>query len=392
MDSRLGGGDSLGVVERLDVGEVLGRKGSETGGVLVQKRDGIDRGASVEDTGELPSGPGVVPGEDVTSDAVLVTGTSRVSTGIPGGVPEAEHEGLDTVRETDVVLGGSTNSVTGDRSGLHLLDGDVPGGLAHKSALLVGDDGVVGPDTSLEEGDGSRGGVGGATDSRDLRVGSQVVGGEELGGGAHGEVDAHVVVGKGRGGEGNSGLPGEEERKREHELVGDTGVEAVEEDGILSVGGKGLDSGTDHGIVTSLLGSRDREGGPEIELRGLNLHGDEVVEGDGDLLDEIVHEVLNPEVLVSGGNGIAGGGGSDDGGGDLQPGLEEVISSTGDGDGPGVAEISGTGSRGEDNGNLGEPGGLDVLAHEVGDGILPTVKVGLEGVKGGKIDESRSDV
>ena len=385
MDSRLGGGDRLSVVERLDVGEVLGRKGSETGGVLIKKRDGIDRGASVEDTGELSHGPSVVPGENVTSSTRFVTCSSSVYRGVPGGVPEAEHEGFDTVGETDVVLGGSTNSVTGDRSGLHLLDGDISGGLSHKSTLLVGDNGVVGPDTSLEEGDGSRGRVCGATDSRDLSDGRLVEGGEELGGSAHGEVDAHVVVGKGRGGEGNSRLPGEEERKGKHELVGDTGVEAVEEDGILSVGGEGLDSGTNHGIVTSLLGSRDREGGPEIELRGLNLHGDEVVEGDGDLLDEIVHEVLNPEILEC-------RDWSDDGGGDLQPGLEEVISSTGDGDGPGVAEISGTGSRGEDNRDLREPGGLDVLSDEVGDGILPTIKVGLEGVKGGKIDESRSDV
>ena len=223
--------------------------------------------------------------------------------------------------ETDVVLGGSTNSVTGDRSGLHLLDGDISGGLSHKSTLLVGDNGVVGPDTSLEEGDGSRGRVGDSAGSSKFIVKIRFPCGEELGGSSHSEVDSHVVVRKSSGRKGDSRLPREEERKRKHQLVGNTGVQTMEEDGILTIGGEGLDSGTDHGIVTSLLGSRDREGGPEIELRGLNLHGDEVVEGDGDLLDEIVHEVLNPEILVSGGKGIAGGGGSDDGGGDLQPSL-----------------------------------------------------------------------
>lgn len=386
VDSRLGSRDALGVVEGLHVGEVLGRKGSKTSGVLVKEGDGVDRGGPVEVSGGLASEvPDVVPGEDVSTSTLGETSTGGVGSGVPGGVAKAEHKGLDTVGEPDVVLGGSTNREGGNGGGLHLLNGNVAGGLSHEGTLVVGDNGVVGPDARLEEGDGGRGGVGDTTGGGKLDKGEGVEGSKELGGSAHGEVDAHVVVRKGRGGEGNSGLPGEEERKRKHELVGHTGVKTVEEDGILSVGGGGLNTGTDHGIITSLLGGRDREGGPEVELGGLDLHGDKVVEGDGDLLDKVVHEVLDPEVLVV-------GGGRDNRGGDLQPSLEKVISSPGDGDRPGVSEVSGSGSRGEDNRDLGEPGGLHVLADEVGDGILTTVKVGLEGVKSGKIDESRCDV
>jgi len=111
-------------------------------------------------------------------------------------------------------------------------------------------------------------------------------------------VDAHVVVGKGGRGEGDSRLPGEEERKGEVELVGDTGVKSVKEDVVLSVGGKGLDTVSGHLLVSRLLGSGDGEGSPEIELSGLDLHSNKVVEGNSDLLHKVVHEVLNPEVLV----------------------------------------------------------------------------------------------
>ena len=62
MDSRLGGRNGLSMVERLDVGEVLGWKGSESGGVFVQKGDGVNRGTSGEYTFELSNGPSVVPG------------------------------------------------------------------------------------------------------------------------------------------------------------------------------------------------------------------------------------------------------------------------------------------------------------------------------------------
>ena len=167
--------------------------------------------------------------------------------------------------------------------------------------------------------------------------------------------------------------------------MGDGSVKSVKEDGILSISGKGLDTGSDHGVVSGLLGGRDGEGGPEVELGGLDLHGNKVVEGDGDLLDKVVHEVLDPEVLV-------GGSGGDDWGGDLEPGVEEVVSGTGHSHGPGVAEVSGSTSRGKDDRDLGEPGGFNVLSDEISDSIISTVKVGLEGIEGSKIDESRGDI
>jgi hypothetical protein len=379
-------GDGLGVVVRLHVGEVLTGDGSKTGGVLVEEGDVVDGGLAVEGTGGL-SGEvtAVVPGEKISTGTVEETSTGSVGGGVTGSLAKTEHERLDAVGETDVVLGGSTNGVAGDRGGLHLLDGNVPGGLAHKSTLLVGDNSVVGPDTSLEEGEGGRGGEGGRVGSSNLNIVGGVEGREELGGSAHGEVDAHVVVGKGSSGEGDSGLPGEEEGEGKLKAVGDGSVKSVKEDGILSVGGGGLDTGTDHGVVTGLLGGRDTEGGPEIELGGLDLHGNKVVEGDGDLLDKVVHQVLDPEVLV-----VSGGG--DDRGRDLQPGGEKVISGTGDSHRPGVSEIGSAGSGSEHDRDLGEPSGLDVLTDEVSDSILSTVKVGLEGVKGGKIDEGRSNV
>ena len=205
VHSRLGGRDGLSVVERLHVSEVLARDGTKTGGVLVQEGNRVDRGGSSELatslTGEVTD---VVPGEKISTSSVKETGTGSVGGGVSGSLSKTEHKSLDTVGESDVVLSGSTDGVTGDRGGLHLLDGNVPGGLSHKSTLLVGDDGVVGPDSSLEEGDGGRSSVGGWVGSSDLSSGGGVERGKELSSSSHGEVDSHVVVWKGGGREGDS--------------------------------------------------------------------------------------------------------------------------------------------------------------------------------------------
>lgn len=387
VNSDLLSGDGLGMVVRLHV-RVVGRgNGSKTGGVLVQQRGVVNRGTTVEGSGKLSGGTGVVPGVKISSGSVDEPGSGSVGAGVAGAVPEGEHNGLDRVGVTDVVLGGSTNRETGDGGGLELLNTDITSGLSHKNTLLVGDDGVVGPDTGSGEGKGGRGTVTGGKDSRNLLdlSGVSVPRRDKTGSGAHDEVNAHVVVGKGGCGKGDSRLPGEEERKGKVELVGDTSVKSVKEDVVLSVGGKSLNTVSGHGLVTSLLGGRDRKGGPEIKLGGLDLHRDKVVESDGNLLDKVVHEVLDPEVLETRNGGH-------DGGSDLKPARQKVVSSTRDGDRPSVSEISISTGRGKDDGDLGEPGRLNVLTNKVSDSFITSVKVILERIKGSKIDESRCDV
>lgn len=385
VNSDLLSGNGLGVVVRLDVGVVGRGNGSKTRGVLVQQRGVVDRRTTVEGSGKLSSGTDVVPGVDVTTGSIGVSSSGSVGTGVTGAVPKGEHNGLDSVGVTDVVLGSSANRETGDGGGLELLNADITGGLSHKNTLLVGNDGVVGPDTGAGEGKSSGGAVSGTQSGGKLDKRCRVPRSDKTGSRAHDEVNAHVVVGKGGGGKGDSRLPGEEERKGKVELVRNTSVKSVKEDVVLSVGGKSLNTVSGHSLVTSLLGGGDGKGRPEIKLSRLDLHRDKVVESDGNLLDKVVHEVLDPEVLVP-------RSGSYNGGSDLKPARQKVVSRTRDGDRPGVSEISGSTGSSKDDGDLGEPGRLNVLTNKVSDSLITSVKVILKRIKGSKIDESRCDV
>lgn len=71
-----------------------------------------------------------------------------------------------------------------------------------------------------------------------------------------------------------------------------------------------------------------------------------------------------------------------------EPRVEEVVTSAGDLDRPLLAELGGAGGTAEDDGYLGEPGGLTGLTDEVGGSLGATVHVLLKLIVRSKVDEA----
>jgi len=384
-------GDDGGGEPGLDEGVVVGSHLGETLGVLV-------------DEGGL--GHGVGSGEVlVDEEGLLVIGLAHTlglaggvvgPVGGDGGVADGEEEDLDGVGEPDVVgLVGVLERVEGlDRSCLHLLNKNITRGTGHALPLVVGNDGVVGPHLDggkLGEG-GPEIGEDGDTGDDDGLVGVEegdiVPGDQELVVVADRELDAHVVVRKGGGGEGHTGVPGVEEREGEVEHLL----------------GKGLARGdqivghSNHVEVSDLLTGRSGERSPEIELVVVETSGDEVVESNRGLTNEVVHEVRSPRHIGIDGHittillGRVGGDRGDGGKHQAHPGVKEVITGTGDADGPLLGETGGTRGTAEDNGNLSKPGGLTGLAHKVCGGVVTAVHVLLKLIVGGEINETRGQI
>lgn len=309
------GGDAGGGVPGLDVRVVVGAHLVETLGVLV------DEGGVLDGVGGLVLGLDGAGGHKLE----LAGGVVRPFTG-GGAVAYGEVEGLDSVREADIVagLGVGARGVGGHGGGLHLLDQDITGGTGHLLTLIVGHDGVVGPDANILE-------VGGGGD-----VGEVVNGGLATNGGgdggvdgqdfvpvAEGELDSHIVIGQGGSRQSDTRVPGEEE--------GEGHVE-----GVLGEGGLGQDGGgglgkdvnvTNHILVTLILALGEGEGGPEVEVVVVEASGDEVVEGDAALLDKVMTHIVSPANKDARNGGKLGESAP-------EPGLEEVVTSAGDGDGP----------------------------------------------------------
>ena len=395
-------GDDGGGVVGLDVAVVVGAHVGETLGVLVDEGgvgDGVVTGeVAVEDEGG--GGTGVLAHLGLAGGVVgPVGGDGRVLGG--------EEEHLDGVGEADVVADGDVGGEALLGSGLHLLDEDITGSTGHALTLVVGHDGVVGPHLGVVgNGDGGGGGeIGGdhhGAGGLDVELGrGGAVGGvhipdvEEIGEVAEREEDAHVVVGKRGGGESDTRVPGVEEGKGEVEGLG-----GEDQGGINELGDV-----TDHVVVTHLLAGGGRKGGPEIKVEVIETSGDKIVEGDAALADKVVHEIGRPgDVLLVqvislttlnllGAAGGAGhGGGGEGGDGHTKPGVEEVITRTGDGDGPVVTKVGGTRGTGETHGHLGEPGSTARLADKVGRSILTTVHVLFKLIVGSKINEPRRKI
>lgn len=207
-------GDDRGGKPWLNKGVVVGTHLSETLGVLV-------------DEGSLGNGVGtremLVDEEGVfvigLANALGLSGGVVGPVGRNGGVTDGEEEDFDGVGETDVVrLVGVLEGVEGlDGSSLDLLDEDITGSASHTFTFIVGYNGVVGPHL-----DGREFGEGGAEISKDgdtgynnglvgVEEGDVVPGNEELVVVTDGELDSHVVVRKGGGGEGNTRVAGVEE-------------------------------------------------------------------------------------------------------------------------------------------------------------------------------------
>ena len=197
------GGDAGGGIPGLDVGVVVGTHLVETLGVLV------DQGGVLDGVGGFILG---LEGAGCQK-LKLAGGVVRPLTG-GGAIADGEVEGLDGVRETDIVAGlrVGARGVGGNGGSLDLLDEDIASGASHLLTLIVGHNGVVSPDADILK-------IGGSGN-----VGEVVDGGFATGGGgdggvdshqiipvAEGELDAHIIVGESGGGEGDTGVAGEEE-------------------------------------------------------------------------------------------------------------------------------------------------------------------------------------
>ena len=391
-------GDDGGRVVRLHEAVVVGSHVGETLGVLVDEGgigDGVVSGeVAVEDEGGGGSRAG--------ADRGLAGGVVG-PVGADGSVLGGEEEHLDGVGETDVEGGGGGGHQGLLRGGLDLLDEDITRGTGHALTLVVGHNGVVGPHLGVvgdsDSGSGGKIAGGGRASGLDEKLGVAAAVGrvhlpdvEEIGKVAEGEEDAHVVVRKRGRGEGHTGIARVEERKREVECPGGKGRGGIDELGDVS----------DHVVVTHLFAGGGGEGGPEIQVEVIETGGHEVVEGDAALAHKVVHEIGRPgDVLVAqvvggstldlcltGSRGTGDAGGRDGGNGHTEPGVEEVISGTGNRHGPVVSEIGGSGGTGETDGHLGEPGRAPGLAHKVRGRVLSSIHILLEFIVGRKIDET----
>jgi len=364
-------GDDWGMVVRVDKGEIVRAHLRETVGVLVDEgclEDGVNRPGRTELHGSLGLAAGT------KSLAIWRVGLVLRVVGAEGLVADSEEEDLDRVREANIETGGGVRygveCLPG--GGLYLFNEDIAGGTGHALTLIVGNNGVVGPYIDVGESGNvnelcSRGN--GALLHTAVGVGG---GNEEIIPVTEHEGDTHVVVGEGSSGE------------------GDTRVTTIEEwEGEVEGGLGELDSGqnewadvTDHVLVTFPLASGNSEGSPEVKVVAIKTSSDKVVECNGTLLDEVVHEVLGPaKVLHSRKN---------EGhlwDGDTKPSLEEIVTGAGDGNRPLVAEVGTACGLGEAYWDLGEPSGLTGFAYEIGGGISPTIEVFLDLVEGGEINE-----
>ena len=390
-------GDNRGGVIRLDQGEVVGTHVGKTLGVLVNER-GLGNGVG---TGEVSvEGKRLKVGTSSGARKGLAGGVVG-PVGLDGVVLDGEEKNLDGVGETNV-KGVEVVGVEGlDGSGLHLLNEDITGSTSHSLTFVIGHDGVVGPHLAVGVEGHISGVIGGGVDGtgRGVNVEGGVGGGlvdipsiEKFVEITERKVDTHVVVRKSGSGESHTTITSIEEGEGEIENLGGEHLLGFDKVGGLS----------NHVGITNLLAGGGGEGRPEIELVGIETGGDQVVESDGTLTDEIVHEIGGPREesgnMVSGrtifqtdagvGRRSTGGGSDHPGDGHTEPGVEKIITCTGNGNGPVLTEAGGSGGTGEDDGDLGEPGGTTSLADKVCRGIETTVHVLFEFIVGREIDET----
>ena len=380
-------GDDRGGVPGLDQGEIVGSHLGETLGVLVDE-GGLGDGVR---TGEV-----LVDEEGVLvvslANTLGLTGGVVGPVGRHGGVTHGEEENLDGVGETNVVgLVGVLERVEGlDGGSLDLLDENITRSTGHALTLVVGDDGVVGPHL-----DGGKLGEGGAKVGEDgdtgedhglvgVEEGNVVPRDEELVVVSDAELDPHVVVRKGGGGESHTRVAGVEEREGKVEHLLGEGLAGSDE----------VISHTNHVEVTNLLSRRSGERSPEIELVVIEAGSHEIVESNGGLADEVVHEIGSPGHIGIDGDiaaillGAVSGDGGNRGEDEAHPSVEKVITRTGDGHRPLLGEAGSTTGPGKNHGYLGEPGRFASLPHKVSGGIVTSVHVFFKFIIGSQIYET----
>lgn len=391
-DGRDSGGMVPGVDQRVVVNVHL-----ETVGVLIDERAvfngvGTTRESRTNKRGE-------------SREVRLDGGVVRPFAG-EGVVAGSEEQSLDGMREANVVLRlrvvGGVESLAG--SSLDLFDEDITRSTSHTLTFIVGDDGVVSENVAVVTKSG--GTVGNISrlnatrdDSGNTGVEEDGIDNEEFGPVAELELDSHFIVGEGGSGESNTRVTSEEEGEGDVEGVGGESLNGpcVNEASRGQTFTSELGNVTNHIVVTDLLGGGDSEGSPEVKMVVVEASSNQIVERNAAFTDKIVADVLSPADGV--GTSLrrnSGSGGtsdqSDGGEGNTQPGVEEVVTSTGDGDGPFSSEFGSTSVTAQDDGDLSEPGGLAGFANEISGSITTTIHVLLELVISSEIDKTRGKI
>lgn len=347
-------GDRGGGVVGLHKGEVVAAHVGETLGVFV-------------DEGGL--GNGVGTGEVAGEEEVGAIGGGRAHSGrlggvvrpvgLDGGVLDGEEQNLDGVGETNVVAGSVGGVVGLGGSGLHLLDEDVAGGTSHALTLIVGDNGVVGPHLHIGEvsaaGVANVGAGGGATGQVDSGAtthgGLHIPSSQQVVETAESEADAHVIVGKGGGGERHTTVAAEEQGQRQVQHLG-----GEHQGGVNQVAGR-----ANHVGITHLLATGHGEGRPEVQKEAVETSSHQVVESDATLAHKVVGKVGGPRqeglegVVGVGLVGGSAGGRHNLGEGEPKPSVQEVVAGTADAHRPLLVEAGRAGRARQTDGHLGEP-------------------------------------
>lgn len=393
--------DDGGGVVRLHERVVVAAHCRQTHGVLVDKRRGLDGVVAGEWVGDVVD---VAVNEELVEHGDDVLGGVVGVVRLDGRVARTEEQSLDGVGESDVVrgVGRGDGRVRLKRGDLHLLDQDVTGGTAHAFTLVVGDDGVVGPHLHHVELRGHEltghvpvGVLDGGGEHAVVvhRVGDDLVLIEQVLPVAEDEVDAHLVVRQGRGGEGHTTVAGVEQRQGQvDDSLGDGLAIAV------NVGE--VRERADHLVVAVQFAGRRREGAPEVQVNRRERRGDEVVEGDGAVCHQVVRQIGGPADVgrarrtrrTTGHTGVLETLVGHRGDGHTEPRVQQVVARARDLHGPLLAELGLTRCTREHHGHLGEPGRLASLPHEVRDGLQAAEEVFLQFVVRGEIDEAGGKV
>jgi len=383
-------GNGGGGVPGLDEGEVVGSHVGETLGVLVDE-GGLGDGVGTREVAGEEEVVAVGGGGAHTGGGGGVVGP----VGGDGGVLDSKEKNLDGVGETDVVAGRVGGVVGLDGGGLDLLDEDVTGGTGHALPLVVGHNGVVGPDLDVGEvhigvqeisrGGGATSAVGGGGTTSGC---GHIPSSQEIEEPTEREVEAHVVVGKSGRGEGHTRVAGIEEGEGKVEHLGGEVKSRVDQ----------VAGGSDHVGITNLLGTGCGESRPEIELEVAEASRHQVVEGDAGLKDQVVSHIGRPRkesldrAVVHtgpGGHRCRRGDGRES---EAKPCVQEVITRTGDGHRPLLSKPGCSRGTAQHNGHLGEPCSLASLADEVGGRIGTTIHVLLKLIIRGEINKPAREI
>lgn len=378
----------------VDEGEVVTSR-SKTNGVLIDE-GGVGDGVKTVGLVQRDVGDG---GEGGVVGPLTTTGLRPAQkTDVLSGVEEA-HDGM---RQANVERALGADVLEGSiLSGLNLADKHIARSITHLDALIIVDNGVV--STGLRVLDGGL--LGGGAKDVDIRGSGNTTStgatrttdnrgtgedNDEFLPGTDVVVDLDVIEGESGDGESETGILTEPEGEGDREVA--TGTEG-------STNGDGVSHGqdlTDLVTVTETLGTGHAELVVEVEEEVVKLLNDQLIERDGHLLKEIVHQVVGPSQPSVGEDTLVGLDGNevlvqiDQRDLAAEPNVEDVIGGSVDGGSDvTLAEVDGADVT-ELNGDVREPIRLLDTGDEPGNRIRTTEKETAQLGESCQIDETGS--